>query len=153
MKILKKKWIFLIALFRIGVLCSKTLDGLDRVKKCMKFFNFFFYYAFDLNNEKKLFPTWVFQFERKRHFWPSLTGKLWYSRFGYCSIFAFLWINTLLHCQSIYLCWLDIVSSMQKVLCLNLVQEAPTWDKSLGLTTVQWLFWGENPLDLMRRWY
>ena len=36
-KNLKKIWIFLIALFHIGVLCSKILDGLGRAK-CTKFF-------------------------------------------------------------------------------------------------------------------
>ena len=40
MKKLKKDQISLKPLFHVGGLCSKTLDGLDQVKKCMKFFNF-----------------------------------------------------------------------------------------------------------------
>ena len=38
----EKNWIFSIARFHIGVLCSKTLDGSDRVKKCTKKFKIWF---------------------------------------------------------------------------------------------------------------
>ena len=43
-KIIEKSQIFLIALFHIGVLCSKTLDGLSRVRKYF-FQNFFCFFV------------------------------------------------------------------------------------------------------------
>ena len=39
----EKKLIFLLALFHIGALCCKTLDGLGRLKKWTKKFNFQFF--------------------------------------------------------------------------------------------------------------
>ena len=53
----EKNEISLIALFHIGVLFSKTKNGLGHVKKCINFQFFVFNNAFDLNNGKKLFPT------------------------------------------------------------------------------------------------
>ena len=54
----EKNEISIIALFHIGALCSKTLNGLSYVKKCIKLFHFFvFYNVFDQNNGKKLLLT------------------------------------------------------------------------------------------------
>ena len=57
----------LVLLFYSGEFNSKSTKNYQ---------NLVFYNAFDLNNGKKLFPKWVFQFQRKRRFWNTLMQGL-----------------------------------------------------------------------------
>ena len=61
----------------VGVLCSKSMDGSDRVKKCTKIFKILvFCNTFILNNGEKLWSTSIFKFERKVHTWKTLIYNL-----------------------------------------------------------------------------
>ena len=68
----KKNQIFLVCSIshRLG---SKSLNGLSRVEKMDRILKFLlFWYGLDLNNGKILWTIWIFQFERKVHFWDTL---------------------------------------------------------------------------------
>ena len=71
LKILKN-WVFVLHLFHIGALCSKTLDGLGRVKKSMKKFKSHFSVLLLTQTMRKSCPqSEIFSLRGKYIFGPA----------------------------------------------------------------------------------